>query len=128
VKIAANQKIEHKPLASSTLNTFRNELAGLKLIFIDEISMVCFRMFNCIHQRLQEVNQSKEDFGGISIVVVGDLFQLKPVHDSYIFEQPSSSYMPLATNLWHEHFQMYELKQIMRQRECRDCRTPQQVA
>ncbi|XP_053390322.1 ATP-dependent DNA helicase PIF1-like [Mercenaria mercenaria] len=120
MKIAANQKLEYRPLPSSTLNTFRNLLGDVKLIFIDEISMVGFRMFHFIHLRLQELKQSKEDFGGISIIVIGDLFQLKPVHDSYIFQQPNSSYMPLATSLWFEHFPMYELTQIMRQRECRD--------
>jgi len=85
MKIVANQKIEHKPLAPSKLNTFKNELACFKIIFLDEIATVGFKMFNCIHQCVQQVNQSKEDFGGIFIVVIGDLFQLKPVHDSYIF-------------------------------------------
>lgn len=82
---------------------------------IGEISMVGFRMFNFVHQ----LKQSNKDFGGISIIVIGDLFQLKPVHDSYIFQQPRTSYMPLATSLWQTHFQMYELCQIMRQRDSR---------
>ena len=120
MKIAANQKLEYRSLPSNSLNTFRNQLGDVKLIFIDEISMVGFRMFNYIHQRLQELKQSKEDFGGVSIIVIGDLFQLKPVHDCYIFQQSHSSYMPLATSLWQKHFPMYELTEIMRQRECRD--------
>ena len=117
MKIAANQNLVHRSLPSSTLNTFRNQHGDIKIIFIDEISMVGFRMFNCVHQRLQELKQSKEDFGGVSVVVIGDLFQLKPVQDSYIFQPPGSSYLPLATSLWEKHFQMYELTQVMRQRE-----------
>ena len=59
----------------------------------------------------------KEIFGDISVIAVGDLFQLKPVMDSYIFMSPTSGYLPLATNLWNENFNMFELHQIMRQAE-----------
>ena len=59
--------------------------------------------------------QNNELFGGISIVTVGDLFQLKPVKDSYIFSYPKSDYMSLATNLWKDNFSMTEMKVIMRQ-------------
>ena len=64
-----------------------------------------------------EIKQTNKPFGGISIIAVGDLFQLKPVMDSYIFQTPKSDYMPLAINLWEEHFKMTELNVIMRQRE-----------
>ncbi|CAC5418474.1 unnamed protein product [Mytilus coruscus] len=37
--------------------------------------------------------------------------------DSYIFQPPKSGYMPLAVNLWADHFCMTELNIIMRQRE-----------
>ena len=36
----------YKPLDSSRLNTLRSQLGGLKLIFLDEISMVGSTMFN----------------------------------------------------------------------------------
>jgi hypothetical protein len=29
---------------------------------------------------------TKEPFGGLSVITVGDLFQLKPVFDHWIFE------------------------------------------
>jgi ATP-dependent exoDNAse (exonuclease V) alpha subunit len=85
LKIPANQRLEHKPLPSATQNTLRTEISSVKLIFIDEISMVGFKLFNCINQRLMDVMQSQKRFGGISMIAVGDLFQLKPVMDSYIF-------------------------------------------
>jgi DNA replication protein DnaC len=119
LRIPANQKLEHKPLQSSALNTLRNEISTVKLLFIDEISMVGFKLFNCVNQRLMEVMQSPKPFGGISVVAVGDLFQLKPVMDSYIFNNPSSGYFPLATNPWQDLFSMIELKDIMRQADNR---------
>jgi hypothetical protein len=115
LKIMPNKKLVHKPLQSSALNTLRTEIGGVKLIFIDEISLVGFNMFNCIHQRLVEVMQNALPFGGVSVIAVGDLFQLKPVMDSYIFSPPGNGYLPLATTMWQDIFPMFELKKIMRQ-------------
>ena len=44
-------------------------------------------MFNVqINCRLKDIKGSKEDFGGVSIIAIGDLFQLQPVMDGYIFK------------------------------------------
>ncbi|CAG2214630.1 unnamed protein product [Mytilus edulis] len=117
LRIPCNQSLQFRSLESSSLNTLQTKLGNVQLIFIDEISMVGFKMLNFIHQRLMEIKQSKEPFGGVSIIAVGDLFQLKPVMDSYIFQPPKSGYMPLAINLWEDLFCMIELTIIMRQRE-----------
>lgn len=39
------------------------------------------RMLQYIHQRLQQITGSRKHIAGISILAVGDLFQLKPVFD-----------------------------------------------
>ncbi|CAG2257671.1 unnamed protein product [Mytilus edulis] len=117
LKVPVNQKLQYKQLSSAALNTLRNQIGEVNLIFIDEISMVGFNMLNFIHQRLMEVTQKNELFGGISVIAVGDLFQLKPVMDSYLFTSPTTGYMPLATNIWKENFTMFELHEIMRQSE-----------
>ena len=42
----------------------------------------------------------------------------KPVMDSYVFKDiDNSEYGVLAPNLWHQYFKMFELQEIMRQRE-----------
>ena len=109
----------YKPLDSSRLNTLRCQLGGLKLIFLDEISMVGSTMFNVpIDNRLKDIKGSKQDFGGVSIVAIGDLFQLEPVMDRYIFKNlDNSEYAVLAPNKWQDYFNMFELQEIMRQRE-----------
>lgn len=119
LKITPSNKLEHRPLSASQLNTLRNQISSVKLLIIDEVSMVGFRMFNCINQRLMEVMQCAKPFGGISVITVGDLFQLEPVFDTYVFQQPRSGFMPLATNIWLEHFHMFELQTIMRQADSR---------
>ena len=111
----------YKPLDSSRLNTLRCHLGGVKLIFLDEISMVRNTMLNMqINNRLKDIKGSKEDFGGVSIVAIGDLFQLEPVMDSDIFKDFDDIDGPLAQKLWKEHFKMFEVVEIMTQRECKE--------
>ena len=81
--------------------------------------MVGSTMFNVqIHKRLKDIKRSKDDFGGVSIVAIGDLFQLEPVMDRYIFKNlDNSEYAILAPNNWQDYFNMFGLQEIMRQRE-----------
>ena len=83
--IPASQCLKnYKPLDSGRLNTMRCELGALKLILLDEVSMVGNSMFTVqLNNRLKDLKGSKDDFGGVSIITLGDLFQLKPVMDSY---------------------------------------------
>ena len=56
-----------------------SNIKNVSILIIDEISMVradTFEMMNCIFQK---VNKSNEPFGGVPVVVVGDLFQLPPI-------------------------------------------------
>lgn len=79
--------------------------------------MVRHDMFNFINLRLQEIKGCRKLFCGVSIIVVGDLFQLKPVLDGWIFSQPHEDYKPLANNVWRDNFLMYELTEIMHQKD-----------
>lgn len=115
--LPVGQGFKYKPLDMQQLNILRSKYMHLKVIFIDEISMVGHGMFNFINLRLQEIKGCKKLFGGVSIIAVGDLFQLKPVMDGWIFSQPCQNYGPLATNLWRDNFQMFELTEIMRQKD-----------
>jgi len=87
------------------------------VIFIDEISMVGSSMFNFLNLRLQQIMGTNEPFGGINVVTVGDLFQLKPVFDKWIFENSQSCHNEFATNVWTECFSLFELTEIMRQKD-----------
>ena len=66
-----------------------------------------------LNRRLKDIKGSEEDFGGVGIIA-----SLQPVMDGYIFKDvDNSEYDLLATNLWQQHFKMYELYEITRQRE-----------
>ena len=47
--------------------------------------MVGRGMFNFLNLRLQQIMGTNKPFGGVSLITVGDLFQLKPVFDNWIF-------------------------------------------
>ena len=95
---------------------FLCQLSKLKVLIIDEVSMIGNNFFKQIHRQLQIIMGSNKPFGGVSVITVGDMFQLLPAQDGYIFEALEKEYGALATNLWKAHFSMYELNTIIRQK------------
>ena len=57
----------------------KKALQHLKVLIIDEISLATATLIAQLDQRLQEAFETDEVFGGVSIVVFGDLLQLPPV-------------------------------------------------
>ena len=56
-------------------------------------------------------------FGALSVIAAEDLFQLKPAFDNWIFNITNHGYGDLATNIWNEYFTLFELTEIMRQKD-----------
>jgi hypothetical protein len=72
-----------------------------------------------LNLRLQEVKQNLCPFGGVSVLLFGDLMQLQPVRARWIFQQPKSEFFGHtfeAMNLW-EMFTVIELTKNHRQGE-----------
>ncbi len=108
-----------KPLSDKKLDDLRCTLSDVKLVIVDEISMMRSDMLYQLHVRLCEIFQCKELFGNRSLLLVGDLLQLQPVRGSYIFQPPHSPrYKPYhtVTPLWEE-FQVAVLNHNHRQGE-----------
>ena len=103
-------------LSPDELNTFRIKYRHLKVIIIDEISMLGNLTLSFIDTRLQQLTGTKAVFGGLSAIAVGDFYQIKPVGDKLICLDLEKGASSLAQNLWKELFKMYELVDIMRQK------------
>uniref|UniRef100_A0A914YHB4 ATP-dependent DNA helicase n=1 Tax=Panagrolaimus superbus TaxID=310955 RepID=A0A914YHB4_9BILA len=112
-----------KPLSKEALNLKRILFQNVKLIIIDETSMVSNIMLAKIHSRLCEFMDKNELFGGANLLFFGDLLQLPPVKSSPIFKllQPyqlkkvfDSSVPPFS--FW-ECFGYEELTENMRQKK-----------
>lgn len=56
-------------------------------------------------------------FGGLSVLVFGDFQQLKPVQEGYAFSTLKSGVKALAGNPLWELFKLFELDEIMRQKD-----------
>ena len=87
----------HTTLTQEKLNTLRTKLSNLQLLIIDEVSMVGSNMVLEIHNRLQQLKGTKDNYtvGNIAILAVGDLYQLQPVAQPFIFDPVSDAYARL---------------------------------
>ena len=93
----------------------------MKWVIIDEISMIPAETLNFINKRLGQLQRKEREdnsdgnegkpFGGLSVLLFGDLLQLKPVNGHWIFDQ----YSVAEPYLWKK-FQFHELRLNVRQR------------
>lgn len=84
-------------------------IAQTRVLVIDEISMLDARTFAMVDQVLRAVRRSRESFGGIQIVLVGDFFQLPPIGGrgeevQFAFSAPLWHELALMTCYLHEQF------------------------
>nr|XP_039248807.1 ATP-dependent DNA helicase PIF1-like [Styela clava] len=110
--IPVQATIPYRPLAEEKLNTLKCRYENLELLIIGEISMVDYKLLSYIHGRLRQIKSASDEFpfGKVSIIAVGDFYQLPPVKASPLFK-PN----PLG-DLWNGYFKLVELNEIMRQK------------
>ena len=115
-RISINAPQDYQPLREESLNTLRVRFHHLQLVIIDEISMVSAKQLSYIHGRLQQIKgaSNMSYFGNVSILAVGDFYQLPPVRAGLPICYPHKE---VLKDLWNPHFQKWELTQIMRQRD-----------
>ena len=111
-------------LTDDLLNTLRVQLENLLVLIIDEVSMVSPQLLYKLHMRLQDImrlQHSDSLFGNITIIAVGDLYQLPPTAGSKIFNHlPCNKRNPsdpavIYGSLWKKHFRFHELTTVVRQ-------------
>lgn len=100
-------------------NTIRSKPRRVKLIIVDEASMVGASLLNQLNERLKLLSGKNIDFGGLSVIFVGDLMQLPPVMDRPIFAvdgKKELSRLIRCSPIWKE-FKLLELIEVMRQKD-----------
>lgn len=69
-----------KPGGAWTLRSdIRSVLQAVEVLVIDEISMVRADLFDMMNIALQQARSNQKPFGGVQLILVGDLLQLPPV-------------------------------------------------
>ncbi|XP_049586415.1 uncharacterized protein [Syngnathus scovelli] len=95
------------------LDEVRAELSIAEILIIDEISMVSKDLFAYVNARLKQIKGINLPFGGMSVLAVGDFFQLPPVRQS----KPLCVYDPTRLDHWRDNFKKITLTTIMRQKD-----------
>ncbi len=105
------------------LNSLRKQvLRSIDLLVIDEVSMLRADLLDAIDYRLKAARGNfKQSFGGVQLLMIGDLYQLPPVvkreDETRLKRYYASPWFFEARALQHEGFVYIELDKIFRQRD-----------
>ena len=104
----------------------------LKVLIIDEISMVSPNIFSAMDKILQAFKENKEPFGGIQVVLSGDFFQLPPILQSndskrFSWQSPSWKMLDLQTCYLQKKFRQDDNQLIFVLDEIRSGQISQQT-
>jgi len=94
-------------------------LRNTDLLIIDEVSMLRADLLDAIDERCREACRNNVPFGGIQLVMFGDLFQLPPVVEEGLMEyftDVHGGYFFFHAQVWKKTtFTIHELTQMFRQ-------------
>ena len=101
------------PLSQEKQALYQTLFKYVKIVVIDEISMMGAEMLERIDRRLKEI-KGRPDllFGGVHIIFIGDLRQLPAVRQTAIYKQKMQTID--SGQVWRQ-INFYELTDVMRQ-------------
>ena len=110
-------------LGRDALKIMRASLSQLRLLIIDEVSMVSNLNLAYIHLRLDEIFAKHNWCGGVNVLFVGDILQLLPVNGGAVFERINNRSVVnklgcmTSINIWQECISYDELTINERQKK-----------
>lgn len=100
-----------------------NIMRSMELLVIDEISMVRADLLDAVDEVLRKVRRNSAPFGGVQVLMIGDLQQLAPVarREEWQFLEPyyDSVYFFSSRALKNSRFVCVELDHVYRQQDAR---------
>jgi len=95
----------------------QTRFSKLKVLIIDEISMVSPEIFTSIDKIIQAFKQNHQPFGGIQVILSGDFFQLPPISKGFkekrfAWQSPSWKDLNLQTCYLEKKFRQDDDKLI----------------
>ncbi len=111
-------RTKYKPLQGRNLQEAQRRFKHLKLVHLDEYTMLDQKQLHFMNLCLQEIKANRSVFGGVVIVLCGDTAQLPPVQGRCLWEKSRSKATSEALagmKLYFEEFlTVVELKENMR--------------
>ncbi|EFP06242.1 hypothetical protein CRE_06741 [Caenorhabditis remanei] len=121
LKVAKDGETTYEILSDENRDIRRVLFENVKLLIVDEASMVSSIMLATISNRLREITGKTTPFGGMNVVFFGDFLQLPPVKAQPIYEELSGYIirkyfggMGTGISLW-KLFTFFELTKNVRQ-------------
>lgn len=102
-------------LSRDSQKVMKTILRNVKVIIVDEVSMVSSLNLVYVHMRLEELFGDRDWFGSRNMLFVGDLLQLHPVNGRPVFERVTKKALCLklgcaaAVNIWRDCVEYDEL-------------------
>jgi len=121
LRLPVSKTQELEPLANSSLTSLQNKLRQFQYLVLDEKSMIGLRQLAFVDQRLRQAFPQNAHlyFGGMSILLLGDFFQLPPVAEKPLYSNDDNARLRTAElagrNAYHAFDKTIELKQVVRQ-------------
>lgn len=107
----------YRPLDDTKVKVIKK----LDILIIDEISMVRCDLLDMVDHTLQLYRGNSKPFGGIQIILSGDLFQLPPVvtedEEKLLYSHYKTPYFFSSDVITRHPFPLLELRNIHRQKE-----------
>ena len=99
---------EYWSLSKVSQKVMKTNLRNVKLIVVDEISMVSSLTLTYMHMRLEELFGGEEWFGCRNMMFVGDFLQLQPVNGNPVFQNITQKALlhklgcSASVNIWRD--------------------------
>ena len=113
-----NFENKHYSLSDKKRDQTRRLFQNLRVLIIDEISMIKADMLYQLDLRLREITEKENKlFGGLLIFLMGDIMQLRPCKGAFIFDQPlcDDYRLPYLCNPHWDSFEVTNLEENHRQ-------------
>jgi len=102
-------------ISPERLHGYRQLFRNIRCVIIDEVSMLSSIMLHRINHRLQQITGNwHEFFGGMDMILCGDLRQLPPVSSAPVYS--GSSYHVERFTVWHS-LDYLALEEVVRQND-----------
>ncbi len=113
--IVATSDTQHRKIGRKKLSLIRS----IELLIIDEISMVRCDVLDAVDDTLRRIRRNNAPFGGVQLLMIGDIEQLSPIcrDDEWalLSQHYSSPYFFASKALARCQYITIELKEIFRQ-------------